>query len=72
MKLRFTHDYLGRETAMKQYRKGDVDEFSTAQALELIHRIKVAEEVADVPPPPFSESISTHVPKRKRQKDGDG
>jgi hypothetical protein len=44
MKLKFLFDYLGRETAMKQYRKGDTDDFSTAQALELI-RLEVAEEV---------------------------
>ncbi|MCR4308374.1 MAG: hypothetical protein NUV80_07535 [Candidatus Berkelbacteria bacterium] len=46
MKIKFLVDYIGRETAMKQYDKGDVDELSPAQALELI-RLGVAEEVIE-------------------------
>ena len=46
MKLKFTQDYIGRETAMRQYYKGDVDDISTAQALVLIG-LEVAEEVSE-------------------------
>jgi hypothetical protein len=46
MKIQFISDYIGRETAMKQYRKGDVDVFPVAQALELI-RLGVADEIKD-------------------------
>lgn len=46
MKIIFLTDYIGRETAMKQYEKDDVDELSPAQALELI-RLGIAEEVVE-------------------------
>lgn len=71
MKLMFLSDYLGRETAMKQYRNGDVADFSTAQALELI-RLEVAEEVEIVDTRDFSDpKLLQHTPKRKKTKDGD-
>jgi len=44
MKLKFTQDYSGRETAMKEYRKGDEADISNAQALALI-KLGVAKEV---------------------------
>jgi hypothetical protein len=44
MKIKFLMNYVGRETAMKQYYKGDVEELPDAQALEII-RLGGAEEV---------------------------
>ena len=44
MKIKFLTNYIGRETAMKQYYKGDVEELPEAQALEII-RMGGAEEV---------------------------
>ena len=43
MNLKFTKDYIGRETAMKQYRAGETEDISNAQALELI-KLGVAKE----------------------------
>ena len=43
MILKFTKDYIGRETAMKQYRAGETEDISNAQALELI-KLGVAKE----------------------------
>lgn len=43
MKIKFTHDFVGRETAMKQYKAGDEADISNAQALELI-KLGVAKE----------------------------
>ena len=44
MKLKFTKDYTGRETAMKEYKAGAQADIPNAQALELI-RLGVAREV---------------------------
>jgi len=43
MKIKFLVDCIGRETAMVEYKAGDIADFPTAQALELI-RIGHAEE----------------------------
>lgn len=43
MKIKFLVDCIGRETAMKQYGSGEIADFPTAQALELI-KIGMAEE----------------------------
>jgi hypothetical protein len=44
MRLKFTKDYIGRETAMKEYKAGDSADIPNAQALELV-RLGVAREV---------------------------
>ena len=44
MKLKFLIDYVGRETAMAEYKAGDVDDIPQAQAMELV-RLGVAEEI---------------------------
>lgn len=44
MKIKFLIDYIGRETAMKEYPKDFEADIPDAQALELI-RLGVAEEV---------------------------
>jgi hypothetical protein len=62
MKLIFTHDYLGRETGMKQYRKGDTGDFPVAQALELI-RMERAEEVVT----PVEEEKQPHRARRVKK-----
>ena len=36
MKIKFLCDYIGRETAMKQYHEGDVAEFDHQAAIEII------------------------------------
>lgn len=48
MIIRFLCDYIGRETAMKQYHRGAVGDFPFAQAVEII-RLGGAEEVIDEP-----------------------
>jgi len=44
MKIKFLEDYIGRETAMKEYKKGDVLELDQQSAIELIN-FEIAEEV---------------------------
>ena len=46
MKIKFLIDYIGRETAMKEYKKGDELELSQQPALEVIN-FEIAEEVVD-------------------------
>jgi hypothetical protein len=54
MKIKFTDDYVGRETAMKAYAKGDEADLSPAQALELIG-LGVAEAVVEDAPAPVKK-----------------
>lgn len=44
MILKFTKDYVGRETAMQEYKAGQQAEIPNAQALELI-RLGVAKDM---------------------------
>jgi hypothetical protein len=44
MKIKFTQDYIGRESAMRAYKAGDTAEIPNDQALELI-RQGVAKEL---------------------------
>jgi len=47
MKIKFLNDYLGRETAMKQYKAGDIDDLDFAQAQELIRLGIVTEDMTE-------------------------
>lgn len=75
MILKFTRDYIGRETAMQQYKAGDSADFPNSQALELV-RLGVAREIwasigALYDPPKAQEPASVEVkeepvePKKK-------
>jgi len=44
MKIKFLVDYIGRETAMKEYKKGDVLELDQQPAIELVN-FEIAEEI---------------------------
>jgi hypothetical protein len=55
---------------MKQYRNGDIADFSTAQALELI-RLEVAEEDAIFEPLPDFDSTVERISKPRNKKAGD-
>jgi hypothetical protein len=62
MKLKFTQDYSGRETAMKEYKAGEQADIPNAQALELV-KMGVAREVwasigAMYDPKPLPPSVS--------------
>ena len=48
MKIKFLHDYAGRETAMTRYFKGDILEIDHQPALELIQN-KIAIEYVEKP-----------------------
>jgi hypothetical protein len=52
MKIRFISDYLGRETAMQQYRRGAVADFDNNFALELI-KMELAVEIVETKPEPI-------------------
>jgi hypothetical protein len=75
MKIKFKQDYIGRETAMKEYAAGDTTELSTAQALELI-RLGVVEEVELVTtldgPMTRDEFDATHPQKESTEKEKRG
>lgn len=58
MRIKFLSDYLGRETAMKEYKVGDVDDFGVAQALELI-RLGVGEEVPEIETTSIMDNVRT-------------
>lgn len=65
MKIKFTCDYIGRETAMKQYHKGDVAEFDHQAAIEII-RFGGGEEVIDEQKP---ERVYVSKPKKVKHAD---
>jgi hypothetical protein len=67
MKIKFSQDYVGRETAMRQYRKGDTGDLPTAQALDLI-RMGVAKEESTFDPLPTFGGL-TAKPRRKKAGD---
>jgi len=69
MRIKFTSDYIGRETAMKQYHAGDSAEFGNAQALELI-KLGVAKEewkmIGELYDPPSEAAKSKGKVKRDK------
>ena len=73
MIIRFKLDYVGRETAMRQYHKDEVADFPFAQAVEII-RLGAAEEVIDEPVfddlPEFEPTIE-RISKPKKVKHAD-
>ena len=56
MRVKFMVEYVGRETAMKIYLKGDEADISPAQALELIG-LGVAEAVIEDKPEPIKKQV---------------
>ncbi len=60
MKIKFLQDYVGRETAMKEHKKGDIIEIQFPTAAELI-RLGVACGVVE----------ETQKPEKKKVKDAD-
>jgi len=69
MKIKFTEIYVGRETAMKVYNKGDEADLSPAQALELIG-LGVAVEVEVFGALPEFQPAKERVSKPKKVIDG--
>jgi hypothetical protein len=65
MKIKFTQDYIGRESAMKEYKAGETAEIPNEQALDLI-RQGVAKEVwasigAQFDPPKLEAPLQAKV-----------
>ena len=60
MRLIFLTDFLGRETAMKQYHKDDVADIAFAQAQELV-RMGVCREYTDAQPVKKSKRLERSV-----------
>lgn len=70
MKLKFKYDYIGRETAGKQYRKGDVADFPLEYALEIL-RLGGAEEIFEQAQDDNTPDVLPPAPKRKKVKHED-
>jgi len=71
MKVKFLQDYVGRETAMKQYKTGDTEIIGQQAAIELI-QAGIVEEVAIFEPlPDFDDEAKLSKPKRKVKDESD-
>lgn len=74
MKIRFTKDYQGRETAGQAKKEGDVEDVGVAFALALIE-LGVADELETINVQAFSDSDPVYISgapvKRKRSLKGD-
>lgn len=60
MKIKFLIDYIGRETAMKEFRAGDEVDFPVSHALELIN-LDIAEEVGLIDDAPMKRRSKKQV-----------